>query len=121
MLTLSSEEEWTDSDGTTWTRGTPRWLTESDAARLQLRESTLFAVERAAAPGLEPTHLDGDGPELTWMSLLDRKTFWKAKVAGHVDVANGLEPPFNEDGITFRASVWTDERGRRLILISRWR
>jgi hypothetical protein len=109
-LRPAEQDEWTDADGTVWERSHPKWLTESDAARLQLRDSTLVATERT------------DGPtELTWLSPAERRTFWKQKVAGHLDEANGADVPHNQDGITFRASLWTEPGGRRLILISRWR
>lgn len=110
-------DEWSDADGGVWTRSLPRWVSESDAARLQLRSSTVVAVE-----GLGTGDPIGDGlPDLTWLSPDDRKTFWRSKVAGHLDEANGVEPRPNEDGITFRASIWTDARERRLILVSRFR
>jgi hypothetical protein len=105
-----SLDEWTAHDGTVWARGTPRWLGESDAARLQLRDTTLVAHE-----------VQGFGEDLVWLSPADRRVFWKEKVAGHLDVANGVEVDHNTDGVVFRASVWTDQAGRRLILLSRFR
>ena len=107
---LPSLDEWTAHDGTVWTRGTPRWLGESDAARLQLRDSTLVAHDLQAV-----------ADNLVWLSPSDRRVFWKDKVAGHLDVANGAEVAPNADGVVFRASVWTDVNGRRLILFSRFR
>lgn len=116
-------DEWSDADGTVWTRSSPRWMTESDAARLQLRSSTVVAVEGLGTgePIADPVPGEPDLPDLTWLSPDERKVFWRAKVAGHLDAANGVEPKPNSDGVTFRASIWTDVRDRRLILISRFR
>ncbi len=103
-------DEWTDEDGTVWERSHPRWLGQSDAARLQLRDSTLFGVEKK-----------GDLFEITWLSPADRKIFWRGKVAGHLDEANGVDVPHNSDGHVYRASLWTEPGGRRLILITIFR
>ena len=103
-------DEWTDADGTVWERSHPKWLSESDAARLQLRDSTLFGAETTT-----------DVSDFTWLSPVERRVFWRAKVAGHLDEANGAQVPHNDDGHVFRASLWTEQGGRRLILVTHWR
>jgi hypothetical protein len=104
---LPAREEWTDADGTEWTRHKPRWLTERAAKSLAARAAIVLAVERTGGPA-----------EVERLDPADREDYWDRDVAGHVDDGTGGDVPPNRDGLTYRISVWRDPRGRRLVLIS---
>jgi hypothetical protein len=98
----AGRQSWVDADGTTWTRSRPKWLTEKDARSFVLRASTLVAVERSGYT------------ELRWLDVAVRRGYWADNVAGHYE--DGAPP--NADGLTYSATVWTDDTERRLILLS---
>lgn len=98
-------DSWVDAEGRSWKRQRPRRLEETDARRYVLRASALVAVEASATF------------ELTWLDPADRKPYWTEHVAGHVeDDARSAEP--NDDGLTYAATMWRDDAGRRLVLLS---
>lgn len=71
-----------------------------------MRNSTVVAVER------------GGDFELRWLDVAVRRAYWADHVAGHLDDGSGGWVPANADGLTYRASMWTDDTARRLVLLS---
>jgi hypothetical protein len=98
---------WTDADGVEWSREHRRWLTEGDARRLVLRDSTIVAIERFP-----------DQPELQLLEHAVRRTYWHDHVKGHFDDGTGGPVPANGQGVVYRGTSWTDDQGRRLVLLS---
>lgn len=80
-------------------------MSERDAHRFVTRKSGAVAVEAAA------THA------LTWLSPDERAAYWDAHAAGRIDVAD-RPAAANAHGITYHVSLWKNDSGERLVLLS---
>jgi hypothetical protein len=111
-LRLADRTQWADPAGRIWARHGSGWLGEREAARILRRASTLAAVEHWA---VEPQAAENP---LSWLPLSRRTRFWDEYVLGHFDDDCGRFVQPNAEGFVYRASVWTDHAGERLLLLS---